>query len=168
MPAEGGSAEMSEQQRTQMRICVHPVAVGVLGVVVHPLSVSRHHLLEKTPDVRQQRGLEFVDEQRTRRVHRPQADQTFADVEATNAFHHPVRQVNQLEALVRLNEESLTMDRQAAGRRRSHILDGLLANGHGRTFAHAVSCRLTLDGNAARAPSVLGQGVRRPGLARDP
>ena len=36
------------------------------------------------------------------RVHRPEADQPFADVETPDELHDPVRQVDELDALIGL------------------------------------------------------------------
>ena len=53
---------MPEQKGAEMRIRVHPIAVGVGRIVVQPLLVPGHHLLEEALDVGQQRRLKFVDE----------------------------------------------------------------------------------------------------------
>ena len=101
----------------QVRVRVHPVAVRVFRIVVHVLGVAGDHLLEKTLDVGEQRDLEFVDEERARRVHRPEADQPFTDVEAANEFHDAVRQVDQFDALVGFDDKRLAMNGKAANRR---------------------------------------------------
>ena len=58
---------MAEQKRSKMRVGVHPIAIRVFGVVVHPGGIPGDHLLEKPADIGQQRGLKLVDEQRARR-----------------------------------------------------------------------------------------------------
>ena len=102
-----------------------------------PLGVARDHLFEEPLDVGEQRGLELVDEQRAGRVHRPEADQPFADVEPPHELHDPVGEIDELDALIGLDDERLAVNRKAADRRRCHLFDGLLANGDGRTLAHA-------------------------------
>ena len=61
-----------------------------------------------------------------------------ADVEAPDELHDPVGEIDELDALIGRNDEGLAVDREAAGLRRSHVFDGLLANGDGRTLAHAL------------------------------
>ena len=91
---------VAEQQRAQVRIGVHAIAVGMIRIVVHPLGVARDHLLEEPLDVGEQRRLELVDEERAGRVHRPEADQAFADVEAPDELHDAVGEIDELDALV--------------------------------------------------------------------
>ena len=68
-----------EQHGPEMCVGVVAVAIRVLGVVVHPLDASRHRQLEKLLDFSMERGLILVDEQGTRRVERPEADEAFFD-----------------------------------------------------------------------------------------
>src|SRR5207245_10228237 len=70
-------------------------------------------------------------------MHRPEANQPFADVEPAHELHDAAGEIDQLDSLLRLHDEGLAVNRQAAGLRRSHVLHGRLANGDGRTFAHA-------------------------------
>ena len=121
-----------------MRIGVHAVAVGVLRIVVQVLRVARDHRFEEFLDVGQQRRLKFVDEERARRVHRPDADEALAHVAAANEVHDAVREVDHLDALVGLHDERFTVNRQAAGLRGRHRLDGVLAGRDGRTLTHAL------------------------------
>ena len=97
-----------------MRVGVHPVAIGVLGVVVHPFRIARDHLFEEPLDVGQQRGLKLVDEQRTGRVHRPEADETLTNVESPGELHHPIGQIHELDSLIGLDHNGLAVNRQAA------------------------------------------------------
>jgi hypothetical protein len=129
---------VTEQQRAEMRVGVHAVAVGVLRIVVHVFRVARDHLLEEPLDVGEQGDLELVDQQRAGGVHRPDADQPFADVEPPDELHDLVRQIDQLDALIGLDDERLAMNRHAANRRSGHTVDRLLADGDSRTLAHAV------------------------------
>src|SRR3954447_25389796 len=133
---------VAEQQRTKVRVGVHAIAVGMIRMVVQPLGVARHHLLEKALDVGEQRRLEFVDEQRTGRVHRPEADQPLADVEPAHEFHDAVGEIDQLDALIGLDHEGLTMNRKAADHRAGHLLDRRLPDGDSRTLAHALPLRM--------------------------
>src|SRR5262245_29203758 len=127
---------VSEQQRAQMRIGVEPVAVGMIGVVVQPLGVAGDHLFEEALDVRKKRRLKLVDEQRAGRVHRPEADETFLDVELASKLHDPVGEIDQLDALIGGNDDRLTMNRETASLRGNHLVDGRFANGNGRALAH--------------------------------
>ena len=107
---------VTEQQGAQMRVGVHPIAVRMIRVVVHPLGVAGHHLFEEALDVGEESRLKFVDEQRAGRVHRPEAHQPFADVEAANEFHHEIGEVHQLDALVGLDHNGFAMNRKAGNR----------------------------------------------------
>src|SRR4029453_19157144 len=155
---------------------VHTIAVGVIGIVVQPLLARIDHLLEEGLDVGQKRRLELVDEDRTGRVHRPQADQTLANLEPAREVHDPVRQVDEIDPLVGLDDERLTMDRQTADRRGRHGLDRRIANGDRRTLAHAllIACvrapssvraeaQTDILREAQRAWQILGNQRRRPG-----
>jgi hypothetical protein len=122
---------VAEQQRPQVRIGVHAVAVGMLRIVVHPLGVAGDHLLEEPLDVREERNLELVDEKGACRVHRPQAHDPLADIEPADVLHHAIREIDELDPLIGLDDDRLPMNRQAAGLRRSHLFDRLLANRHG-------------------------------------
>src|SRR4029453_10774160 len=113
-----------------------------------------------------QRSLKLVDDQRARRVHRPQADQPFAHVEATDKIHDPVGEIDELDTLVRLDDEGFAMNRKAARRRRSHLLDGPLADGDGRTFAHAVSCPIAHRGIQVHRLALSWVSVRASFLVR--
>src|SRR5205814_10093483 len=93
---------------------------------------------EEALDVGEERDLEFVDEERAGRVHRPERDEPFPDVEAPGKFHHSVGQIDELDALIRLHDERFAVNRKATDLRRCHIFDGLLANGDSRTLAHAL------------------------------
>ena len=55
----------------------------------------------------------------------------------TNSMTRFVRSTSSI-ALIGLDDERLAVNRQAADRRRSHLFDRLLANGDGRTLAHAL------------------------------
>src|SRR5262249_42928394 len=121
----------------QMRVGVHAVAVGVLWIVVHVLRVARDHGLEELLDVGKERGLELVDEERARRVHRPEVHEPFPDAAPADEFHDAVRQVHHFDARIGLDDERLAVNRQTAGRRGRHRLNGVLADRSGRTLAHA-------------------------------
>src|SRR5262249_20160074 len=90
-------------------------------------------------DVGEQRGLELVDEQRAGRVHRPEADEAFADVELPHELHDADGQIHELDPLIGLNHDRLAVDDDPADLRRCHVFDRPLANGDGRALAHAVS-----------------------------
>ena len=47
-------------------------------------------------------------------------------------------EIDELDALIGLDDNRLAMNRQAASLREAHVLDRLLANGDGRTLAHAL------------------------------
>ena len=129
---------VTEQHRAQVRVRVHAVAVGMIRIVVHPLGVARHHLFEEALHVGEQRRLELVDEERAGGVHRPEADEPLADVEPTHELHDAIGEIDELDPLVGLHDDRLAVNRKAADSRRSHFLDGLLANGDSRTLAHAL------------------------------
>mgnify|MGYP003694140091 CR=1 FL=1 len=130
---------VAEEHRAQVRVGVHPIAVRVLRIVVHALGVAGDHLLEEALDVGEQRDLELVDEERARRVHRPEADQPFADVETPDEFHDPVGQIDELDALIGLDDERLAVNRQVADRRADATSStGFRGRSDGRTLAHAL------------------------------
>ena len=76
--------------------------------------------------------------ERAGRVHRPQADEPFADVEPPHELHDAVGEIDQLDPLIGLDDERLAVNRKAADLRGRHLFDGPLANGDGRTLAHAL------------------------------
>jgi hypothetical protein len=82
-------------------------------------------------------------------VHRPEADETLAHVEFPDEFHHGLGEVDELDALLGLDDQGFAVNRQAANRRRCHLLDRLLADSHGRTLAHSV---LSVCGVDCRVP----------------
>src|SRR4029453_13089123 len=87
-------------------------------------------------------------------------------VEATDKIHDPVGEIDELDTLVRLDDEGFAMNRKAARRRRSHLLDGPLANGDGRTFAHAVSCPIARRGTQVHRLAPSWVSVRASFLVR--
>ena len=89
----------------------------MIRIVVHPFGVPRDHLLQKAFDVREERRLKLVDEQAAGRVHRPEAHQAFPDVELAHKFHDAAREIDELDALLGLDDDGLTVNRKAAGRR---------------------------------------------------
>ena len=62
----------------------------------------------------EQRRLELVDEERAGRVHRPEADEPLADVEAPDELHDPVGEIDELDPLIGLHDDRLAVNRQAA------------------------------------------------------
>ena len=129
---------VAQQQRPQVRVGVHPVAIRVLGVVVAPFLVAGDHQLEETLDVGQQRGLELVDEHSAGRVHRPQADDALADPQLADESHDALGEIHELESFVGIDDEGLAVNRQASRLGRCDCRHRRFANGHGRTLAHAL------------------------------
>src|SRR5205823_14979532 len=103
-------------------------------------------------------------------MHRPEADEPFADVEPAHELHDAGGEIDQLDPLIRLHDEGLAVNRQAAGLRRSHVLYGRLANGDGRTFAHAFlsagGCVSAVRTRTLYVTHKLGHEATRPRRAR--
>ena len=139
VPVVAAGKVVAEQHRAQVRVGVHPIAVGMVRIVVQVLGVAGHHPLEEARDVGEQRDLVFVDEQGAGGVHRPDADQPFADIALAHELHHPIGQIDHFDTLIGLDDERLAVNRQAAGIRGGHAGNGLLANGDGGALAHALA-----------------------------
>src|SRR5882757_1440648 len=51
---------VAQKQRAEVRVGIHPIAVGMFWIVVHPLGVASDHLFEEALDVGEQGHLKFV------------------------------------------------------------------------------------------------------------
>src|SRR5262249_57548735 len=72
------------------------------------------------------------------RVHRPEAHEPFADVEASHEFHDAIGQIHQLDALIGAHQDRFPVNRKAGYRGGCDLFDRTLTHGDGRTFAHAL------------------------------
>jgi hypothetical protein len=99
---------VAEQHRTEMRVGVLPVAVRVVRIVVHPAGIAGDELFEERLDVGQQGRLELVDEHAAGRVQRPEADHPLLHAHAADERHDALGEVDQLDALVGLDEDGFT------------------------------------------------------------
>ena len=106
-------------------------------VVVHPVVFPGDRAIEKALDVRVQGRLRLVDENRARRVERPDADRSFLEARGANESHHPIGEVGQLDPFGGLNRDRLRAHHQPAGRSRGsrQRADTLRDR---RTLAHAL------------------------------
>ena len=89
-------------------------------------------------------------------VHGPEADQPFANAETPRELHNAVGEVDQLDALIGRYDDRLTVNRKAAGRRRSHPSTGL-ANGDVE-LAHEV---LSVVGDTGNRDQVMLRKIQR-------
>ena len=92
---------VAEQRRLQVRVGVLPVAVGELRVVVPPLVLRAHDLVEHGLHVVEQRRLPLVHEQGQRGVQRREQHHALLDVVALDDVRHALGEVVELEPLVR-------------------------------------------------------------------
>ena len=128
---------VAEQHGAQVRVGVHAIAVRVLRVVVHPLGVAIDHLLEEPLDVRVQRLLRLVDEERARRVHRPQADHPLPHAALADEVHDRIGDVDELDAPVGLHEHGIGMDDE--GPRHGCGLHWRVPDGQTRALGHQLA-----------------------------
>ena len=113
----------------------------------------------------EQRGLELVDEQRAGRVHRPEADEPFADVEPPNELHDPVGEIDELDRADRSGRR--TFRHESSGRR--PVAEATSSTGFSRTVTvelllmrSSFECWLV---NASRTQPVMlrkNNAVRQP------
>ena len=83
--------------------------------------------------------LRFVDEERARRVHRPERDLPFADRERPHELHDAIGQIEDLDAIARGDDEVFSVNDEAAGAGRGDVGDGALAQGHRGPLAHQIN-----------------------------
>ena len=105
------------------------------GSLCIQLPCSRHGQLEELLDVGVKRRLVLVDEDGTRRVERPEADEAFLDAGAVDHARDPLGQVDELHALGGLKAQGLGVDDEAAGRE-GHVAGGCLPGADGRALTH--------------------------------
>src|SRR4029078_7161588 len=110
--------------------------------------------------------LKLVDEERARGVHRPEADEAFANVEPPNELHDPVGEIDQFDPLIRVNDQRLAVNRKAADLRGGYLFHRPLANRDGRTLAHALLLSTSSSETHASRPWVFSPGHARRTNAR--
>ena len=66
------------------------------------------------------------------------ADEPLADIEAPHEFHHLRREIDELQALIGLNDDGFTVNGQAAGCDLGNVFNSPFAHGKCRAFAHCV------------------------------
>src|SRR5262245_37008739 len=95
----------AEQRRPKVRVRVAALAVGDSRIVVTIAVALGHELLHQRAEVVDQRALELVDEQRTRRVQRVDQRDTGRDGELLNRVAHELGDVRDLGPLGRRQRE---------------------------------------------------------------
>ena len=125
---------MAEQHRPEVGIGVHPIAVRMLRIVVHPLGIPIDDLFQDPHDVGVQRLLRLVDEQRTRGMHRPQARDALPYARLPDPLHDDVGDVDQLDSVLCLHQQRFRMHDQGSGHRRR--LHRGVTKGHTRAPGH--------------------------------